>query len=301
MPAERWGAYSVIDHRDALKIARDLILFDRLLMPCPEGGAPWKPEWDPEGMLARIESLGDRAIAVNWTPERRESWKRSFEALKEDERDINAGLMVTRRVLIDHMRDYRPVGVDFVEVFEGFQSEAEFVRRGSPAERSGDAREKAATVLLVIAQRLATPVDENPDEALKRALELTTAPDFVAKREAFHHWRRDLAEGGRSSREIADAARALAEAAETGARARGRSARHFTAGSAFGVSLDTAAVIGDLALNGLLALSVGAYAFGRFMAVAEWRRAGGGGAMTTEAAVGAMFHETKRRLGWEIG
>jgi len=35
MTIERWGAFSVVDHKDARKFAADVLVYDRLLLPIP--------------------------------------------------------------------------------------------------------------------------------------------------------------------------------------------------------------------------------------------------------------------------
>lgn len=35
MSIERWGAFSVVDHKDARKLAADVLLYDRLVLPAP--------------------------------------------------------------------------------------------------------------------------------------------------------------------------------------------------------------------------------------------------------------------------
>lgn len=310
MPAERWGAYSVIDHRDALKIARDLILFDRLLLPTPmdRDMEDWRKRgWDPEGLLARIDSLGDRAIRARWTPERRADWAETFAALREDEREVNgAAYGATRRVLIEQAREFRPAGVPLVEAFEGFQSEAAFVSHSSAANAARAPAAREAAVLLVIAQRLAVPVDEKAEEALKRALDMSNDARFAANRAEFYDWQRALVARGHRPRDIAEAARGLAEAAERAARGRGRDFGVMTAATALSLGAETVSQFADLGDHTEL-FGLGVFAYGAFMTVKDWlaaRRAAGAApdpAADPEAAVGAMFHETKRRLGWEIG
>lgn len=306
MPAERW-AYSVVDHKDALKIARDLILFDRLLLPSPESGAPWKPEWDQQGMLNRLAQLGERAIHARWTPERRADWAATFADLQRDAEDVNdpdLAYAATRRVLIEQARAFRPAGVPLVETYEGFQSEAAFVAHSSAANAEPRATGREETVLLVIAQRLAVPVAEAPEEALKRTLEMTDADSFRQSRAALYDWQRDLVARGHRPRDIVEATRGLAAEAERAAGARGREFGLMTAATAISITIETTAQFADLG-DAAGAFGLGVFAFGTFMTLRDWfaarEAAGAPSGPTPEAAVGAMFHEVKTRLGWEIG
>ena len=56
MNIERWGAFSVIDHKDDRKLATEVLIYDRLLIPTPMHWdlERWeKEEWDPKGLAAR--------------------------------------------------------------------------------------------------------------------------------------------------------------------------------------------------------------------------------------------------------
>ncbi len=309
MPAERWGAYSVIDHRDALKIARDLILFDRLLLPTPMDWdmEEWRKRgWDPEGLLARIDSLGDRAIRARWTPERRADWAETFASLREDEREVNgAAYGATRRVLIEQAREFKPAGVPLVEAFEGFQSEAAFVAHSSAANAAPDPQAREETAILVMTQRLAVPLADDPEEAMRRALEMSNDPRFAANRAHYYDWQRALVDRGHRPRDIVEAARALAEGAERAAAARGRDFGAMTAATAVSLGTGTISQFADLGVH-QEAFGLGVFAFGTFMTLRGWldaRQAArtAPAPVNAEQAVGAMFHETKRRLGWEIG
>jgi uncharacterized membrane protein len=47
MSIERWGAFSVVDHKDARKLAADVLLYDRLVLPTPM-------DWDRERWVKTI-------------------------------------------------------------------------------------------------------------------------------------------------------------------------------------------------------------------------------------------------------
>src|ERR1041385_3919423 len=87
MAIERWGAFSVVDHTSAKKLAAEVILYDRLLLPKPadRDRDRWKTnKWDAEGMIARIDQLGEIAIGVKWDLDRRKEWETHMKELGED-------------------------------------------------------------------------------------------------------------------------------------------------------------------------------------------------------------------------
>ena len=77
MNIQRWGAFSVVDHKDARALAADVLLYDRLVLPTP---ADWDMErwvrnkWDPEGLKLRMKQLGELAIPATWDLDRQKQW-----------------------------------------------------------------------------------------------------------------------------------------------------------------------------------------------------------------------------------
>ena len=190
MSIERWGAFSVVDHKDARKLAADVLLYDRLVLPTPPDWdrKRWSDEeWDPEGLERRITQLGDSAIPATWDLTRQKQWEEKFRALRKDAQDMNAALHMTRRVLAEHGRDYRPPGVAAVEVIAAYQSERDFNELdpyGSPAPAKSE-------LDFLIARRLAVPENEDPEHALERSLELRGDSTFIKRRRRFHEWERN--------------------------------------------------------------------------------------------------------------
>src|SRR5256885_16298045 len=82
MAIERWGAFSVVDHKDAKKLAAEVVLYDRLLMPKPadQDLERWKT-WDADGMTARIKQLDKIAIGVKLDLDWRKEWKQHMKDL----------------------------------------------------------------------------------------------------------------------------------------------------------------------------------------------------------------------------
>ena len=84
MDVERWGAFSVVDHRNARRLAADVLLYDRLVMPTPvdwDRERWYKEGWDPEGLERRLEQLGDLAIPATWDVDRQKQWSEKFQCI----------------------------------------------------------------------------------------------------------------------------------------------------------------------------------------------------------------------------
>ena len=310
MSIERWGAFSVVDHRDARKLAADVLLYDRLVLPAPPDWdrERWlKNKWDPEGLDRRLKQLGDRAIAATWDLERQKQWEEKFTALRNDARDINAALHITRRVLAEHGRDYRPSGVAAVEVISAYQSEDDFVELGP-----GNPERSANSMLdFLIAQRLVVPEDEDPERALERALELCEDGTYIRRRKRFHEWQRQILSHGilpaDAAAELSQLVREYNESVkkvkgsfrvETAMLVGGLSVAALAAFA--GVAPTMVAAIGIGALKGAQVVSIGNAALGAVLQITRHvrnRKEPDAGARDFS---GAMFHQIEADLGWHL-
>jgi hypothetical protein len=310
MGVERWGAFSVVDHKDARKLAADVLLYDRLVLPTPPAWdiERWNDKkWDPAGLEKRLEQLDKLAIRATWDLERQKQWSEKFRALRDDVQDINAALHMTRRVLAEHGRDYRPPGVGSVEVVAAFQSEADF------AELDGEGSQSAARAELdfLIAHRLAVPDGDNAEESLKRALELCSKDKFANRRRRFHDWQRSVVlDGVHPEDAVADLQRLVREYNEAVQKTKGsfRLETAMLVGGLSAAALATfagaapaaVAALGIGALKGAQVVSIGNAAVGAILQVvrhARSRKDPDGAAVDFS---GAMFHQIETELGWQL-
>jgi len=87
MNTEFWGTFSVNDHRRRRAFVADVLLYDRLAVPVPDGDEEWE-RWvrlgrNPERQRRLIEILGSHAIPVPWTLGLHKRWEHDYEdALK---------------------------------------------------------------------------------------------------------------------------------------------------------------------------------------------------------------------------
>lgn len=310
MNIERWGAFSVVDHKDPRKLAAEVLLYDRLVLPTP---TDWDRErwvnngWDPEGLDRRLTQLGDVAIRASWDLDRQKQWKAKFDALQEDARDMNSALHMTRRVLAEHGRDYRPSGVRAVQVIAAYQSEADFEELDT-----GSHQPSAESELdFLIAQRLAVPEDENPEDALQRALALRGDDTFIRRRRRFHDWQREVLSTGVVPSDAAKDLDQLVREYNDVVRKAGASFRVETVmlvgglsaaalATVAGVAPAVVASIGIGALKGAQVVSIGNAALGAVLQIARHVR----GRKDPDASAidfsGAMFHQIEEDLGWRL-
>jgi hypothetical protein len=308
MAIERWGAFSVVDHKDARKLAADVLLYDRLVLPTPPAWDRdrWvKEKWDVEGLERRIVQLGDVAIPATWDLNRQKQWREQFRALREDARDMNAALQMTRRVLAEHGRDYRPPGVHAVEVVAAYQSEADFVAL-DPAS-SG----RSAQLDFLIARRLAVPEDENPEHALERALELRSDSTFGTRRARFHDWERRILSTGVLPADAAEELVQLVAEYNEAVRKSTGSYRVETAMLVGGLSMAALASVAGLepslvagigigSLKGAQVVSLGNAAVGAVLQIARHVRGRKEPDANAKDFSGAMFHQIEDELGWRL-
>ncbi len=309
MSIERWGAFSVIDYKDARKLAADVLLYDRLILPVPPD---WDRErwiqngWDPEGLDRRIAQLGkDVAIHATWDLDRQKQWREKFRALQEDARDMNAALHMTRRVLAEHGRDYRPPGVGAVEVIAAYQSEADFVELDSSLRSAG------SDLDFLIAQRLVVPENDDSEHALDRALELRGDNTFIKRRRNFHEWQRRILSNGVLP---ADAAQELVQLVSEYNDAVRKSKGAFRVETAMlvgGLSLAALATVAGLApalvssvgigaLKGAQVVSIGNAAVGAVLQIVRHVRGRKEPDANAVDFSGAMFHQIEEDLGWRL-
>jgi hypothetical protein len=310
MSIERWGAFSVVDHQNARKLAADVLLYDRLVLPVPpdwDKGRWVKHGWDPEGLGRRIAQLGEAAIPATWDLERQKQWQEKFRELREDVRDMNAALHMTRRVLAEHGRDYRPAGVAAVEVIAAYQSEADFIDL-DPASPS---RSAESELDFLVAQRLAVPENDDPEQALERSLELRGDETFVKRRRRFHEWERRILSTGVLPPDAAEELVQLTSEYNDAVQKSKGSFRVETVMLVGGLSVAALAAVAGVApalvaslgigaLKGAQVASIGNAAVGAVLQITRHVR----GRKEPDASAGdfsgAMFHQIEEDLGWRL-
>src|SRR5580704_15854858 len=82
MAKERWGTFSVEDHKFIGPLVPDVLCFDKLVFPYPENTeerAYWQEKgWDPDTLDERLKQLGDLAQPFNWGESQRATFSDRF-------------------------------------------------------------------------------------------------------------------------------------------------------------------------------------------------------------------------------
>jgi hypothetical protein len=209
MSRERWGTFSVIDHKNAATLVPEVLLYDRLVLPVPSNPDErkrWNDRgWAPDVLDRRLEQLGDLAWPASWSYEDRKraiaGWESRMKTVRNDAAQIvreikeKAPYQMTRMVLANDKPSLLPPGVTDVVAVAAFQSEQEFnacYRLQSTDGRTDDQRstdERRSALGFLLGQKLAVPDDENPEQALRKAIELAGKNDsFREHRRRLYEW-----------------------------------------------------------------------------------------------------------------
>ncbi len=196
MKRQRWGTFSVIDHKDPVGLGTEVLMYDRLVIPVPltqEDRDHWKKDWNLDLLDDRLKILGDLAVRARWGYADSQSalhqWAAQFADIKEDTEDIlkeakqSLGYQLTRRVLAQQKYPL-PMGVEEVDLVEAYQSKhdlrtlrTDFIVQKAPNDRA------RANLGLMLRQKIAVPLVENDSErALEKAVRLARDPKFLIKR-----------------------------------------------------------------------------------------------------------------------
>jgi len=198
MTRERWGTFSVIDHKNSAALVPEVLLYDRLVLPVPmspDERIRWSGRgWAPEILDQRLAQLGTLAVQANWNYDDRtqviKAWEQRLRTIRQDAdqilRDIKekSPFQMTRMVLANSQPVVLPEGVTSVVSVAAFQSQQEF----DSCYRLQSLENDRASLGFLLGQRLAVPHDENPEHALEKAIVL------VRENEKFREHRRKLYE-----------------------------------------------------------------------------------------------------------
>ena len=133
MKTHRWGTFSVSDHLRDLAFVSDVLLYDKLAIPVPDGQEEWK-RWekkgrDPAKQQGLLKLLKDRAFPLPWTLDRHERWATEYygDAVIKEER--LAGGTARGRVVEALADDLKHVAEQRQNVQEDPDSAAQYITR----------------------------------------------------------------------------------------------------------------------------------------------------------------------------
>jgi hypothetical protein len=202
MTRERWGTFSVIDHKNAAALVPDVLLYDRLVLPVPttdEDRTRWNARgWSPDVLDERLRQLGPLAVKANWGyDDRRQAitaWEERLKSVRFDAEQIiqeikdKAPYQMTRMVLAD-MPWELPPGVTKIVPVAAFQSEEEFRACCFLSAPTAD----RTNLGFLLGRKLAVPSAKDPEKALAKAIELVQKDDrFRENRRKLYQWQEDI-------------------------------------------------------------------------------------------------------------
>jgi hypothetical protein len=198
MLSERWGTFSVIDHKNAAALVPEVLLYDRLVLPTPpndEERRCWSEKnWDPELLFLRLKQLDDLAIRANWGLDRRkefQTWMADLRNAQQDAQDMSQeaqeaqAYQMTRRILAQDQANIVPKGTAAVLV-AAYQSENDF--RDDFILEKADQNTEQAKLAFLLSHRFAVPVEADPEKALEKAIALSRKREFQEKRRQLYDW-----------------------------------------------------------------------------------------------------------------
>jgi hypothetical protein len=206
MTRERWGTFSVKDHKMPRAFVADVLLYDRLIIPTPSD--PTERErwfsvgWSPDTLDKKLELLGDRSIHVPWYQFREEEFMNRYklnEGVLFDTNNISAAidskidlLYMTRSVLANERLPKLPPGVSKIWPIAAYPAFYNYKE-----ERTQKAIEnKEEELAMMLSQRFLVPDDDgkSDDELLLQAIQLSSDDDFRKKRQALFEWQDGIIE-----------------------------------------------------------------------------------------------------------
>jgi hypothetical protein len=186
---ERWGSFSVADHKATEKLVTDVLTYDRLVFPFPPDDAErrrWGSRgWNPDLLDKRFEQLGDRAVKVPWDEYRREQFAKNMQRASAVAADaettvpVSAAFQMTRRILAQRDPLTLPRGVSKAIVVAAYHSfedlKTDFLLDGE--------RSNLKLLSILVRNRIAQPrFSRDPERSFTVAIQLSQDTDFQEKR-----------------------------------------------------------------------------------------------------------------------
>lgn len=294
---ERWGTFSVIDHKNPSAFIPEILLYDRLVIPVPSNEKDritWTDNgWAPDLLEERLKVLGDVAIESRWDETLQKEFQNRMQALKYDAADVvkevqNAiPYQMTRRILAQQPVAL-PKGVAQVTVVAAYQSEKDFKGDFSFDEKSEE------HLGLLLGQKIAFPISDGADDKdiLLRTIDLATSEDFKKKRQKLYEWQEDVLKRKIvTNKAIEEMDELIGEYNDCVKKAVKKV--YFN----FAFTLGTVALgIAGLALGSPLAIGSAFIAVTKFALLDSKPDI----KASEESKPAAMFHDIKKTLGWDI-
>jgi hypothetical protein len=206
---ELWGTFAVNDHCRSNAFAREVLLFDRLVVPVPADDAErlrWRhplenapdKSWDPDRqerlltLLGTQNQKGRNGARLVWSApwdQARWDFERSRSEVAETISRFDA-FYTTRMILA--MEEPLP-GV--IEAAAAYPSQIACQNELNPRAEPSPGWVTAAEALVILAAPLLVPAGEEGKDfgPLRAAIDLASDPFFVQQRHLYHDWMRSFA------------------------------------------------------------------------------------------------------------
>lgn len=195
------GVFAVDSHLSPEAFVRDVLLYDRLLIPRPPHSEPaewdrWvRNGWDPARQRDLLAILGTDdapapsgaalAIAVDWD----EAWRGAWREHWAHREPGGSPFVATAQILSVAV----PAAFDAIEAIVAYRSLQEFQEKVSLRPRpQGNERIPGTTLVALIGNEFLLPDASDDDRSLREAVELASDPEFSQKRREFFDWVREF-------------------------------------------------------------------------------------------------------------
>lgn len=196
-----WGVYSVRAHMDMRALARELLLYDRLVLPVPED-IDEADRWDDQGWDTRqldyvAKHMGDLVHLVPWTKEMRSSWKDHMGLLAAagvtaEGAAYGATPMTMVSFIWQDVSTHRPPdGLPPVppRIVAAYLSEeeatADFEPVAAPTKGNAPAGRRSG---ILLTQRVDVPAGEDDEDIFLRAVRTARETEFASARRALYDY-----------------------------------------------------------------------------------------------------------------
>lgn len=213
-----WGVYSVRAHMDMRALAREILLYDRLILPVPED-LDEADRWDDQGWDTRqldyvAKHLGDLVHLVPWSQQMRSEWKDRMSLLAAaGVTSEGAAYGATPMTMVDFVwkdvRDHQPhdglppVPPRIVAAYlSQDEAEADFEPIAAPGTGTPPAGRRSG---ILLTQPTEVPEDEDDEDVFLTAVQTARQPEFATARRALYDYEDRLIMEDRTDGDIAQA------------------------------------------------------------------------------------------------
>lgn len=225
-----WGTFSVVDHRRRRPFITDVLLYDRLVIPVPDGPDEVK-QWrklrrDPDLQNRLLGIVGDLAVKVPWSSQFHDTWAQQFadetavrdQVTQTVELEANSiemtrrtagnlddpAFMLTRMILADEIGSRKDrallAGIPRADEVKAVVAYGSYRRFQADRGTLTQGPAAGAQPVLTFGWPVLVPSDSDrtDDDLLRQAVDLAHADEIGEWRVAVQRWQRDAFIAGKS-------------------------------------------------------------------------------------------------------